>query len=227
MLDNISIGNHITFLRKQKNLTQEEIAKNLDVSVQSISKWENGHTFPGSATLPLLSQLLDCSIDAILLPIATRDKSFHAFANVIGGEQGVLAQLLYDKIREKFDFFVSYNDEYYVFEHLSKGASAVFNIPTQDDFLIRMDVADDRFVLRVTLKNCSVYMDLIDSMPENIKQSFRCNDCRGCRGVSCSYCMAYTFEGTDYRQCHFIGADFNSVDDVDNFFALICAEHSV
>ena len=139
----------------------------------------------------------------------------------------MLAQMLYDKIKEKFQFFVSYNDEYYIFEHLSKGASAIFIIPTQDDFLIRMDVADGRIILRITLQNSSKYMDLIDGMPENIKKSFRCNDCKGCQGVNCSYCMVYTFEGTDYRQCHFIGAEFSSVDDVGNFFALICAEHGM
>ena len=227
MLDNIKIGNHITFLRKQNKLTQEELAKKLDVSVQSISKWENGHTFPESTTLPLLSQLLNCSIDSILLPIAARDKSFQAFANAVGGEQGSLAQMLYDKIKGKFDFFVSYNDEYYIFEQLYEGASAAFYIPTQDDFFIRMDVVDGRISLRVPLRNCSKYMDLIGNMPENIKKAFRCNDCRGCQGASCFYCMVYTFEGTDYRQCHFIGVEVSSVDDVGNFFALICAEHGV
>ncbi|MCL2080641.1 MAG: helix-turn-helix transcriptional regulator [Oscillospiraceae bacterium] len=227
MLDNIQIGNHITSLRKQKKLTQEELAEKLGISVQSISKWENGHALPETATLPLLSQFLGCSIDSILLPIATRDKDFQNFANAVGGEQGGLALRLYGKLKEKFSFTVSYSNEYYIFEQLSKGASATFNLSTQDDFLIRLDVCDNHIVPRITLRNCSKYMGLIDAMPENVKQCFRLNDCRCCNSNDCPYTMAYTFEGVDYRQCHFIGAELNSAEDVENLFALVCAEHGV
>ncbi|MCL2002374.1 MAG: helix-turn-helix domain-containing protein [Oscillospiraceae bacterium] len=227
MLDNIQIGNHITFLRKQKKMTQEDLAETLGISVQSISKWENGHALPETATLPLLSQALGCSIDSILLPIATRDKDFQSFANAVGGEQGELALRLYGKLKERFDFTVSYSNEFYLFEHVTKGASAAFHIPAQDDFLIRLDVCEGRIVSRITLQNCSKYMDLIDAMPEHIKKSFRCNDCKCCSNSDCPYTMVYTFEGVDYRQCHFIGADVSSADDVENLFALVCAEQGV
>jgi len=227
MLNNIIIGNHITFLRKLKKMTQEELAEKLGISVQSISKWENGHALPETTTLPLLSQLLDCSIDSLLLPIATRDKDFQNFANAVGGDQRELAMLLYGKLKGKFDFIVNYSNEYYIFEQLSNGASATFNIPTQDDFLIRLDVHDNRIVPRITLHNCAKYIDLIGTMPENIKSSFRLNDCRCCNSNDCPYTMVYTFEGIDYRQCHFIGTEFNSVDDVESLFTLMCAEHGV
>ena len=68
MLDNIRVGNQITCLRKQNKLTQEDLAEKLGVSVQSVSKWENGHSLPETASLPLLAKLLNCSIDAILTP---------------------------------------------------------------------------------------------------------------------------------------------------------------
>lgn len=227
MLDNLKIGNHITFLRKQNKLTQEELAEKLGTSVQSISKWENGHALPETATLPLLSQLLGCSIDAILLPTATQDKTFQDFASALDKEQGELTLQLYDKLNDKFDFILSYSNEYYVFEQLSSGASATFHLSTQEDFLIRMDISDGRIILRIPLLNCSKYIDLIDTMPENIKHSFRDNDCRCCNVPDCPYTMIYTFEGIDYRQCHFIGARLNSTDDVENTFALMCAEHGV
>ena len=227
MLDNIKTGNHITFLRKRNKLTQEDLAEKLGISVQSISKWENGHALPETATLPLLSQCLNCSIDSILLPVATRDRDFQNFANAVGGKQAELALQLYGKLKEKFDFTVSYNNEFFLFEHVTKGASATFHIPTQEDFLIRFDVCEGRFVLRLTLQNCSKYMDLIDTMPEYIKTSFRYTDCRSCNGSACPYTMVYTFEGIDYRQCHFIGTRLYSIDDVENLFVLMCAEHCV
>ena len=227
MLDNMKTGNHITFLRKQKKMTQEELAEKLGISVQSISKWENGHALPETATLPLLAQCLGCSIDSILLPAATRDKDFQNFANAVGGEQGELALRLYEKLKEKFDFTVSYSHEYYIFEQLSKGASATLHLLAREDFLMRLDVCEHHIIPRIPLQNCSKYMDLIDAMPENMKHCFRMNDCRCCSSSQCPYTMVYTFEGVDYRQCHFIGARLNSLDDVENLFALVCAEHGV
>jgi len=73
MLDNISIGNRITYLRKQSKLTQEELAEKLGVTAQTVSKWENGHTLPETASLPLLAKLFDCSIDSILMLLAAQD----------------------------------------------------------------------------------------------------------------------------------------------------------
>ena len=67
MTDNFSIGNKITCLRKQCKLTQEELAGKLGVTAQTISKWENGHTLPETASLPLMAKLFDCSVDSILL----------------------------------------------------------------------------------------------------------------------------------------------------------------
>ena len=228
MLNNIEIGNNITFLRKHNKMTQDELAEKLGISVQSISKWENGHALPETATLPLLSQLLGCSIDSLLLPAVTRDKSFLDFINTVSEEQRKLALDLYNKLKEKFDFYVSYSDEFYIFNDVSKGASATFIIPTQDDFLLRMDISDGSIIPRLTLQNCSKYIDIIDTMPENIKQSFRINDCRccSCHGKDCQYTMVYRFEEVNYRQCHFIGTELNTHNDVENIFTLLCAEHN-
>jgi len=65
MLDNISIGKQIAHLRKQRKLTQEELAAKLGVTAQTLSKWENGHTLPETASLPLLAKIFECSIDSI------------------------------------------------------------------------------------------------------------------------------------------------------------------
>lgn len=38
----LSIGETIRKLRKERNLTQEELAEQLNITSQAISKWENG-----------------------------------------------------------------------------------------------------------------------------------------------------------------------------------------
>ena len=52
--------------RKLKNLSQEELAKELHISRQSISKWETGKSLPTTDQLILLSEIFDCSLDTLL-----------------------------------------------------------------------------------------------------------------------------------------------------------------
>jgi len=68
-MDNIKVGNRIAMLRKKSGFTQEELAEKFGITPQAISKWENGHTLPETSLLPLLSKLLNSSIDSILMPI--------------------------------------------------------------------------------------------------------------------------------------------------------------
>lgn len=60
------IGKNIHDLRKMQGLTQEELAGLVNVSFQAVSKWENGNSLPDVSTLPLLANILNCSIDSLL-----------------------------------------------------------------------------------------------------------------------------------------------------------------
>ena len=53
-------------LERKKNITQEELAKNINVSPKTISSYENNENLPNIETLILLSQELDVSINDIL-----------------------------------------------------------------------------------------------------------------------------------------------------------------
>jgi len=57
-----NIGMQIAKLRKENNITQDELAKNLDVSAQAVSKWENGGA-PDLELLPRIADYFDVSID--------------------------------------------------------------------------------------------------------------------------------------------------------------------
>ncbi|HBH94926.1 MAG TPA: transcriptional regulator [Ruminococcaceae bacterium] len=61
-----SLGRKIANLRKEKGLTQEELAARLDVSAQAVSKWENDISCPDIMLLPKLSSILNTSVDALL-----------------------------------------------------------------------------------------------------------------------------------------------------------------
>ena len=62
----IFIAENLKNFRKQKSMTQEEVAQTLNVSPQSVSKWERGDTFPDITLLPALANLYQTSIDALI-----------------------------------------------------------------------------------------------------------------------------------------------------------------
>lgn len=60
------IGKFIAYCRKEKNMTQEELAQKLHLTDKAISKWENGRCLPDLSILEPLSKTLDVSINEIL-----------------------------------------------------------------------------------------------------------------------------------------------------------------
>lgn len=58
-----TIGTAISQLRKERNLTQDDLASQLGVSYQAVSKWETGTSCPDVALLPKLSSLFGVSVD--------------------------------------------------------------------------------------------------------------------------------------------------------------------
>lgn len=67
----IKINEQIAFLRKQKGLTQEDLANALGVTNQAVSKWESAQCCPDIQLLPDIARLFDVSIDELLGQKAT------------------------------------------------------------------------------------------------------------------------------------------------------------
>ena len=61
-----TIGKRISNLRKNKNLTQQELADLINVSDKTISKWENDLGLPSVDILPKLIKVLETSLDYII-----------------------------------------------------------------------------------------------------------------------------------------------------------------
>lgn len=62
----IKLAENISRLRKFRGLTQEQLAQLLDVSVGAVSKWENGNNRPDIELLPILADVLQVSVDALI-----------------------------------------------------------------------------------------------------------------------------------------------------------------
>ena len=61
-----SFGTRLANIRKEHNLTQNDIAERLNVSPQAVSKWENDLTSPDIQTLLDLSDIYNISVDELL-----------------------------------------------------------------------------------------------------------------------------------------------------------------
>lgn len=71
----MEFGNRLYELRKQKGLSQEELANRLDVTRQTVSKWELGDSTPDMDKLVALGELFEISLDELVLgkvPVTTK-----------------------------------------------------------------------------------------------------------------------------------------------------------
>lgn len=59
----MNIGERITALRKEKDISQAELAKRLNVSRQAVSKWEQGVSSPDTTKLIQLAEIFDTEVE--------------------------------------------------------------------------------------------------------------------------------------------------------------------
>lgn len=65
-MDAVKTGTLIAQARKEKNLTQKDLAQSLHVTVQAVSKWERGLNFPDIALMESLSELLGLTVSELM-----------------------------------------------------------------------------------------------------------------------------------------------------------------
>lgn len=65
-MNNIKIGNLIYTLRKEKQLTQLQLAERMNISDKTVSKWERGLGCPDISLLPDLSKILEVNLEELL-----------------------------------------------------------------------------------------------------------------------------------------------------------------
>lgn len=66
MIDRVKIGEFLRDLRKEKDMTQEELAEKFGVSSRSVSRWENGITMPELGILVELADYYEVDIKELI-----------------------------------------------------------------------------------------------------------------------------------------------------------------
>jgi putative transcriptional regulator len=77
--------NRIRYFRRQADISQEELGRQVGVTKQSISDWERGKCWPSFRSATALARALGCSLDGLFVPAesgAAPDKARPAAAPV-------------------------------------------------------------------------------------------------------------------------------------------------
>ena len=99
------IGLYIKRLRKEKGITQQQLADKLSVSFQAVSKWETGETLPDTGLLLDLCNELGTTADALLNggTIINKNHKLIRVENIVNGFSHIAA--LKDEFGEDSPFY--------------------------------------------------------------------------------------------------------------------------
>ena len=71
----MNLGERIISLRKERSISQTELARRLNVSRQAVSKWEQGTSSPDTAKLIQLAEILETEVEYLATGIRPEPKS--------------------------------------------------------------------------------------------------------------------------------------------------------
>ena len=90
-MDQIKIGSFLKELRKEKALTQEQLAEKFGVSGRTVSRWENGNNMPDISILVELAEFYDLDIREIIA--GEKKRNSRQFSSVV--HQADVSQYLF------------------------------------------------------------------------------------------------------------------------------------
>ena len=81
----LKIGENIRRFRRDADLTQQQFAEQMGVTCQSVSRWENGETYPDTELLPAIADYFHVSVDRLMgvsvVNVASRPSERSAFTS--------------------------------------------------------------------------------------------------------------------------------------------------
>lgn len=90
-------GKKIYSLRKEKNLTQKDLAEKLHVSDKAVSKWERGLNYPDLTLLPVIANILGTSVTDLLgLENNIPDTTLDVLSEIAQSEKKQILKIMHD-----------------------------------------------------------------------------------------------------------------------------------
>ena len=147
------IGPQIRLLRKEANMTQQELASKLFVSQQAVGKWERGEATPNPETIVAMSRIFGVSADTLLgesaPPLSTGGTWVPVLGDVAAGIPIEAVENIVDY--EEIDTAMASNGKYYGLR--IKGSSMEPRIREGDVVIVRQQEDADTGDTAVVLVN--------------------------------------------------------------------------
>ena len=159
-MDQEKIGKFIASIRKNLNLTQEQLAEKLGVSNKSISRWENGKSMPDLSLFPLLSKELGVTVNDLMSGEIVDKKEYQDKfeENIVNSISTVKKKNKFLLILLSIIIFIIISGTIFIILI----NNILFSLPYDVD---KMYIEDSKYGLRFANKNlCTVYRG-------NIKQN--------------------------------------------------------
>lgn len=102
----MAIGRKIAIARKEKNLTQEQLAELMNVTRQSVSRWESEQSYPEMDKIGILAEILGVSCDYLLKESqesAEKADSKNSVTRLLYGSKGKKVKLKFYEDFEEYD----------------------------------------------------------------------------------------------------------------------------
>ncbi len=156
------LGNKILELRRQKNITQEELAAALGVTAAAVSKWENNYTLPDILMLGALADFFAVTTDELLgrakqlryAVIAAQTNTLGKKVANIAKEYGILARSIHTDYEDAkatvsadgtIQYLISCYTEGFYGGH-AQAAGLVSVAPQEEDILINIRDVFEKYV---------------------------------------------------------------------------------
>lgn len=98
MFDTMKFGKALSTLRKQADMTQNEVADRLNLSRQAISKYERGESFPDISILVMIAELFNVTLDELINYGEPTKGESAILKNVAKGNADIIAENIADVV---------------------------------------------------------------------------------------------------------------------------------
>ena len=98
MFDTMKFGKALSTLRKQADMTQNEVADQLNLSRQAISKYECGESFPDISVLVMIAELFHVTLDQLINYGEPTKGEYAILENVAKGNADIIAENIADVV---------------------------------------------------------------------------------------------------------------------------------
>ncbi len=172
-MDMRKVGEQISALRKSKGLTQNELGDRVGVSFEAVSKWERGETLPDISLLPDLANVLETSIDNILIG-GERQVEFKGKITVSDMKKGL------ESLKDVGEYL---GKENVIFRSAINGINSAMNTDIQKAF--SDDYTFEAFLAEAVIQNllAGMYVDISD-----VKNNFKYEHFKN---IVIGYCEKY------------------------------------